>query len=235
MVANARVPVMKVEIKRNGQWEQLISTIDNYHEYHGTEGEAWNQGGCAAVRMTSILGDSVEDKLCCTSGTCDGFAQLPCRSDMPGDCAGAKPAASSNSGGSGGDDSNKRKPAGPRQLGKDAQCGERPYGGAGQSIQRRCVAAAAAPLVRVALPAGFGVPALEVRSSQPMCPLCALTELTAALRPLFGAPFPPGGNAFDCSKVGSGQCADKAFSTAQCQKGLKCVRNDAKWWGCKKI
>lgn len=34
-VANARVPVSKVEIMRGGSWQQLVGTIDNYHEYHG--------------------------------------------------------------------------------------------------------------------------------------------------------------------------------------------------------
>jgi hypothetical protein len=51
---------------------------------HGYVADFWNTGGCADIRVTSILGDSVEDSICCTSGTCDGKAQLPCRSDMPG-------------------------------------------------------------------------------------------------------------------------------------------------------
>lgn len=102
-VANARVPVAKVELKRGGgSWQQLVATVDNYHEAHGPEGEFWGSGGCAQVRLTSIFGDSVEDSLCCTSSTCDGKAQFPCRSDMPGDCAG----------GGGGDMSNKRVPSG---------------------------------------------------------------------------------------------------------------------------
>lgn len=89
-VANARVPVAKVELLRGGAWQELVKTIDNYHEFHGTEADTWNQGGCAKVRVTSILGDTVEDRVCCTSGSCSGGAQLPCRSDLPGDCAGAK-------------------------------------------------------------------------------------------------------------------------------------------------
>ena len=57
----------------------------------GPEAEFYADGGCAKVRVTSILGDSVEDRVCCKSGNCGGSAQLPCRSDLPGDCAGAKP------------------------------------------------------------------------------------------------------------------------------------------------
>jgi hypothetical protein len=58
--------------------------IDNYFEVHGYVADFWGSGGCASIRVTSILGDTVEDSLCCTSGTCEGKAQLPCRSDMPG-------------------------------------------------------------------------------------------------------------------------------------------------------
>lgn len=161
-VANARVPISKVEIKRNGYWQQLVATIDNYHEYHGTEAEAFNEGGCARLRLTSILGDSVEDRLCCTSGSCDGGAQLPCRSDMKGDCGGSRPL---NNGGNSYFD-NKRLATGAKQLVVGEQCG---------------------------------------------------------------------GTGFACGKMGGGQCQDKPFSSgAACVQGLKCVRNDAAWWGCKK-
>ncbi|KAI8473724.1 MAG: hypothetical protein J3K34DRAFT_466209 [Monoraphidium minutum] len=162
-IANARVPVRKLEIKRNGAWQELVATIDNHHEYHGTEPEAFNDGGCATVRATSILGDAVEDRLCCTQGTCEGFAQLPCRSDMPGDCAGAPPAFGNGAGG--GDSSNKRVPSGTKELSAGAQCG---------------------------------------------------------------------GNSLECSKLGQGACKDAPFARTKCGKGLKCVRNDARWWGCKK-
>lgn len=130
-VANARVPVAKVEILRGGGWQQLVATIDNYHEYHGPEGEAWGGGGCASVRVTSILGDSVEDKLCCSTGTCEGAAQLPCRSDLPGDCAGAGASGGGAGGGAGGggdDTSNKRVAAGQRTLSAGAQCGGAGFG-----------------------------------------------------------------------------------------------------------
>lgn len=87
-VANARVPIAKVEMARGGGWQQLVATIDNYFEAHGPESEFYTDGGCAKLRITSILGDSVEDRVCCKSGSCNGKAQLPCRSDMPGDCNG---------------------------------------------------------------------------------------------------------------------------------------------------
>ena len=36
MVANTRVPIASVAIKRNGQWTSLSAkTSDNYFEYHG--------------------------------------------------------------------------------------------------------------------------------------------------------------------------------------------------------
>jgi hypothetical protein len=37
------------------------------HEFHGDTGKAW-AGGCAKVLITSILGDSVEDSVCCSTG-----------------------------------------------------------------------------------------------------------------------------------------------------------------------
>ena len=88
-------------------------------------GEAWNDGGCAWLKVRSILGDEVEDKVCCTSGTCDGGAQLPCRSDLPGDCVGAKPSGNERgSGGYGNRNANLRLATGTKQLGVGAQCGE---------------------------------------------------------------------------------------------------------------
>lgn len=100
---------------RGGAWQELIKTIDNHHELHATEPEVWTNGGCARVRVTSILGDSVEDSLCCKQGTCAGKAQLPCRTS---NCAGALSVAgsapSTSGGASQGDNSNKRLAAGTR-------------------------------------------------------------------------------------------------------------------------
>ena len=139
----------------------LCRQIDGHYEYYGAVADAWTNGGCASLRLTSILGDSAEDSICCTSGTCDGKSQFPCRADMAGDCAGAggsAPAPAAD------DTANKRVATGMRTLQKGAQCG---------------------------------------------------------------------GAAFECSKYGPGQCRDGVWTNAKCASGMRCVRNDAKFWGCK--
>lgn len=40
---------------------------DNHHEYTGLVAGAYNQAGCASLRITSILGDTKEDLLCCST------------------------------------------------------------------------------------------------------------------------------------------------------------------------
>lgn len=88
--------------------------------------EAWTDGGCALMRITSILGDSVTDRLCCTDGTCDGQAQLPCRPDMPGcdvSSQAGQPSPQSDQSSSNADNSNKRYATSMKQLGAGSQCG----------------------------------------------------------------------------------------------------------------
>lgn len=99
MVANARVPLKQVNIWEGG-WKPLIKTIDNYWEYHGDTSKVW--APCARIQVTSILGDVTEDSVCCSSGTCTGKAQLPCKSSLPSDdCQSAQQPAKVNVGGIG--------------------------------------------------------------------------------------------------------------------------------------
>lgn len=60
------MPVKSVAVWEGGVWKGLVATIDNYFEYHGDSGKVW--APCAKVQITSILGDTVEDSVCCSSG-----------------------------------------------------------------------------------------------------------------------------------------------------------------------
>lgn len=66
MVANTRVPLRSVSVWQDGGWKPLTPTIDNYFEFHGDTNKVW--APCAKILVTSILGDAVEDSVCCTSG-----------------------------------------------------------------------------------------------------------------------------------------------------------------------
>lgn len=68
------------------------------------------------MRLTSVLGDTVEDEICCSDGTCSGKAQFPCKGDIPGCSGGGDPDAqrravnkSSNSKSSNNKSSNNKK------------------------------------------------------------------------------------------------------------------------------
>jgi hypothetical protein len=52
--------------------------------------------------VKSILGDTVQDNVCCGYGTCTGKAQFPCRKEWPSDdCASAQQPSKVNVGGIG--------------------------------------------------------------------------------------------------------------------------------------
>eukprot|EP00775_Hariotina_reticulata_P006889 gene6889-7105_t len=100
MVANARVPIADVQIWEDGKWKQLYKTIDNYWEYYGDASKMF--GSCARIQVKSILGDTVQDNICCGYGTCTGKAQFPCRTEWPSDdCPSAQQPAKVNVGGIG--------------------------------------------------------------------------------------------------------------------------------------
>eukprot|EP00878_Enallax_costatus_P008465 GHUV01008849.1.p1 GENE.GHUV01008849.1~~GHUV01008849.1.p1 ORF type:complete len:458 (+),score=60.20 GHUV01008849.1:208-1581(+) len=205
MVANARVPLSNVRLWQDGAWVQLIKTIDNYWEYHGDTNRAWNP--CAKIEVTSILGDKVTDTVCCSSGTCEGKAQFPCRGDLPSsDCASKGP-GKINVGGIGragdGYNNNQQKPT-PKQTVAGAITGTAATVTASYSMQAG---------------GGRDMATARVASNKSAVKILQKGEQC-------------GGTGFNCANFGDGACQDKKFAKVYCAKGLKCKRNDAKWWGC---
>lgn len=198
MVANARVPLKSVRIWESGAWKDLVGTIDNYWEYHGDTSKAW--APCAKIQVTSILGDTVTDDVCCSSGTCTGKSQLPCRSSLPSDdCQSNQTPDKVNVGG----------------IGQAGQSGSA-RSTAKESVQRSGVNARAAAAAR-----RFG------RGD-----LSAARVATRSSSQLLSKGQQCGGRGFGCSGFGSDACQDKKFPGVYCDAGLKCKRNDDKWWGC---
>ena len=68
-----------------------------------------------------------------------------------------------------------------------------------------------------------------------LCGLRCLLHRALTTPRLTPCPLAAGGKKFECSNAGKSQCKDKPFESAKCADGLKCVRNDSSWWGCKKI
>jgi hypothetical protein len=188
-----------------GRWQNLVKTIDNYFEYHGDANKDFSP--CAKVRITSIFGDTVEDCIPCSSGTCAGRAQFPCKSDIAG---------GENCGRDG------------FNINVDAFGVQLNLGTGGISAgfnPARAVAAAwrpGQPLRGGGLRAGVDLRAARLDASK------------VAPSSTIGSGGQCGGSKFDCGRYGKGACADKPFGSAKCGKGLKCVRNDANWWGCRK-
>lgn len=194
-------------------------------EYHGDVNRAWSP--CAKVEITSILGDKVIDSVCCKDGTCSGRSQFPCRGDLPSDDCSSKGPGKINVGGIGrAVDTIKDTAAGVVKnvvgggiVGGALNAAEKLVGGVanmatggfsarvsigGSSSSGRDTAS-----LRVATRGGNKASGKQLRQGQ-QC----------------------GGRGFDCWKFGNGACQDKKFSNAVCAKGLKCKRNDDKWWGC---
>lgn len=56
--ASCRVPVEKVEMKCDGNWNELRRTFNNMYAANGGPFKTWP----LPVRVTSVLGDTVEDQ-----------------------------------------------------------------------------------------------------------------------------------------------------------------------------
>lgn len=197
MVANARAPVRAAAVLVGGSWQELKPTVDNYFEYHGEVARAWTP--CAKLRVTSILGDTVTDNVCCSDGTCWGNAQLPCHPKYPGDgCSGGNGAPQQvNVGGIAPADGRRHSNGGQQQQ---------------QAAKARAGGGAAAAYGRGDLSAARVAASSRVLSEGAQC----------------------GGKGFKCGGFGPGQCRDAIFSGFKCGSGLRCVRNDANWWGCRR-
>jgi hypothetical protein len=168
-------------------------------EYHGDASKVW--APCAKIQVTSILGDTVTDSVCCSSGTCTGQAQLPCRSNLPSDdCQSNQTPDKVNVGGIG-------------QAGQSGSAGST----AKESVQRSGVNARAAAAAR-----RFGRGNLSA----------ARVAQRGGGTQLLSKGQQCGGSGFGCSGFGSDACRDAKFPGVYCDAGLKCKRNDDKWWGC---
>lgn len=205
----------------NGRWQDLVKTIDNYFEYHGDASRDFSP--CAKVRITSIFGDTVEDCIPCGSGTCPGRAQFPCKSNIAGgeNC--------------GRDGFNVNVDAFGVQLNLGTggvSAGFRPAG-VSASVGRNGVAVGFRPgqpfrgAATTAWRPGQPLRGIDLRAAR-------LDASQVAPSGTIGAGGQCGGAKFDCGRYGKGACADKPFPGTKCDKGLKCVRNDANWWGCRK-
>jgi hypothetical protein len=171
-------------------------------EYHGDTSKAW--APCAKIEVTSIMGDTVTDNVCCSSGTCTGQSQLPCRADLPSDdCRSNQTPDKVNVGGIG--------QAGGSDKGRSASATAK------ESVQRGRVNARAAAAAR-----RFGRGDLSA----------ARVATRGAGSQILSKGEQCGGSSFGCSSFGADACRDAKFPGAYCETGSKCKRNDDKWWGC---